>query len=220
MSALHVSARSRTRLVPVLVSTLVAAMAVFGLSPVPAANAADPTLADAVQLPIADAAMQPAALAPADEAAALARRMQRWDALPPRVRGLHRGHWQAWRMLTAGERLQLRAIAGRFRQLSAEERRGVQERYAAQSSDARQGWWLGPRLGRDWPRVAALFAFVDAGEREPLLRLLRAATPEDVDALARVAQGTAPEEREALRRGLLAQPTDQRGAWLRQRLQQ
>lgn len=44
MSALHVSARSRTRIVPVLVSALVAALAVFGLSPVPAANAADPVL--------------------------------------------------------------------------------------------------------------------------------------------------------------------------------
>ena len=44
MSALQVSARPRTRLVPVLVSALVAALAVFGLSPVPAADAADPVL--------------------------------------------------------------------------------------------------------------------------------------------------------------------------------
>ncbi len=44
MSALQVSARPRTRLVPVLVSALVSALAVFGLSPVPAANAADPVL--------------------------------------------------------------------------------------------------------------------------------------------------------------------------------
>ncbi len=44
MSALNVPARARTRLVPVLVSALVASLAVFGLSPVPAANAADPVL--------------------------------------------------------------------------------------------------------------------------------------------------------------------------------
>jgi hypothetical protein len=44
MSALHASARTRTRLVPVLVSGLVAALAVFGLGPVPTANAADPVL--------------------------------------------------------------------------------------------------------------------------------------------------------------------------------
>ena len=44
MSAIHVSARTRTRLVPVLVGALVTALAVFGLSPVPAANAADPVL--------------------------------------------------------------------------------------------------------------------------------------------------------------------------------
>jgi large repetitive protein len=44
MSVLHVSARTRTRLVPVLVGALVTALAVFGLGPVPAANAADPVL--------------------------------------------------------------------------------------------------------------------------------------------------------------------------------
>jgi len=182
------------------------------------ANAADPAAADAVPLPIADAT-QPATIAPADEAAALARRTRTWDALSPRLRGLHRGHWQAWRMLSAGERLQLRAIASRFRQLSADERRGVRERFDAQSSDARDGWWLGPRLGRDWPRVAALFAFVDAGERESVLRLLRAATPADIAALARLAQSTAPEHRAGLRRELLAQSSEQRGAWLQARLQ-
>lgn len=183
------------------------------------ANAADPTLADAVQLPVADAAMPAAALAPADEAAALARRTRAWDAMPPRVRGLHRGRWQAWRMLTAGERMQLRAIASRFRQLPADARRGVRERFDAQSPDARNGWWLGPRLGRDWPRIVALFAFVDAGERTSLLRLLRTATPDELDALARLAQGTAPEQREALRHELLAQSREQRGAWLQARLQ-
>ena len=44
MSALHASARTRTRLVPVLVGALAAALAVFGLSPAPSASAADPVL--------------------------------------------------------------------------------------------------------------------------------------------------------------------------------
>src|SRR5689334_12107712 len=44
MSALHASPRTRTRLVPLLVSGLVAALAVFGLGPVPTASAADPVL--------------------------------------------------------------------------------------------------------------------------------------------------------------------------------
>ena len=183
------------------------------------ANAADPPAAEPVPLPIADPAAQPPAMAAADEAAALVRRAQRWNALPPRVRGLHRGHWQAWRALEAGERIRLRDIGQRHASLAAEQRSALRTRFDAQSHDARTGWWLGPRLGRDWPRIAPLFAFVDAGEREPLLRLLRASTPDDIDALARLAQSTAPEDREALRRELLAQAPAQRSMWLQAKLQ-
>lgn len=187
-------------------------------------NAAEPAVAepatpDAVQLPVADVEMQPPAIAAADEAAALARRAQRWNALSPRQRGLYRGHWQAWCALEPGERIRLRDIGQRYSQLPAERRQALRARFDAQSSDARAGWWLGPRLGRDWPRVAALFAFVDEREREPLLQLLRESTPTDIDALARLAQGTPPEQREALRRELLAQPAAQRGTWLQARLQ-
>ncbi|RZA18453.1 MAG: DUF3106 domain-containing protein, partial [Lysobacteraceae bacterium] len=179
----------------------------------------DPVAAAALRLPIADPARQPPLLDAASEAPALAARMQRWNALPPRARGIRRGNWQAWRTLDAGERMQLRAIAQRVRQLSVEDQRALRARFDAQSSDARAGWWLGPRLGRDWPRVAALFAYVEAGEREPVLRMLRQSTPADIDALARLAQGTPPEAREALRRELLAQPAAQRGAWMQARLQ-
>lgn len=182
-------------------------------------SAVEPAAAEAVALPVDDALDAPATIAPADEAAALARRTQRWDGLSPRLRGLQRAHWQAWRALEPGERMQLRGIARRFRRLPDAEQARVRERFDAQSSDARAGWWLGPRLGRDWPRVAALFAFVDAGEREPVLRLLREAAPEDIAALERLAQATAPEARAALRSELLAQPAAQRGAWLQARLQ-
>lgn len=184
------------------------------------ANAsADPGAAGAVPLPIADPAAQPPTLDLLQEAPALARRMQRWDALPARVRGQQRGHWQAWRALEAGERVQLRAIGQRLRALSAQQQQALRERFAAQSADARSGWWLGPRLGRDWPRVAALFGYVEATERDRLLGFLRAATAEDIDACARLAQGTPPEARAALRAQLLAQPAAQRGAWLQARLQ-
>jgi hypothetical protein len=81
------------------------------------------------------------------------------------------------------------------------------------------GWWLGPRIGADWPRVAALFGFVDAGERDAVLHLLRTATPDEVEALARLAQSTPPEARAELRRALLAQPATTRGAWLLARVQ-
>ena len=183
------------------------------------ANASDPAAADAVPLPIATAPAQAASIAAADETAALASGARRWNALPPRLRGLRRGHWQAWRALDAGERVQLRGIAQRFGQLPAAERQALRTRFDAQASDARAGWWLGPRLGRDWPRVAALFAFVDEGDRARLLQLLREASPDDIVALERLAQSTAPEDRAALRRELLAQARERRGSWLQARLQ-
>lgn len=183
------------------------------------ANASDPTVPDAVPLPILDEARRPRLMDAGSEAMSLPRRMQRWDALPARVRGEQRGRWQAWRALDPGERMQLRAIGLRVRQLSIEEQQVLQGRFATQSSDTRAGWWLGPRLGRDWPRVAALFGYVGEAERERLLRFLREATPEDIDACARLAQSTPPEERAALRAELLAQPNAQRGAWLQARMQ-
>lgn len=183
------------------------------------ATAAEPGAADAVPLPILDEARRPPVMDVGDQAKALSRRMRRWDASPASVRGERRGRWQAWRALVPAERIQLRGIGWRLRQLSTEEQQALGERFAAQSSDARAGWWLGPRLGRDWPRVAALFGYVGEAERERLLRFLREATPGDLDACARLAQSIPPEEREALRAELLAQPTAQRGAWLQARLQ-
>lgn len=177
---------------------------------------ADIRAADAVRLPIA---MDVAPIVPADDAGSLAVRTRRWDALRVVERGRRRGHWQAWRALEAGERVQLRAIAGRFDQLAPADADTLRTRFDAQASDARAGWWLGPRLGRDWPRISALFGYVEPVERERLLALLRGASPTEVDALARLAQGTPPEERSRLRADLLAQPVAGRAAWLEARLQ-
>jgi hypothetical protein len=183
------------------------------------ANAADPALPDPVPLPILLDTQRPRPLDPGNQARSLSRRMRQWDALPPRLRGLQRGHWQAWRALEAGERAQLRAVGLRVRQLSGDEQQALHGRFAAQGFDARAGWWLGPRMGRDWPRVAALFGYVEETQRERLLRFLREASADEIDACARLAQSTPPELRAALRAELLAQPAAQRGAWLQARLQ-
>ena len=182
-------------------------------------QASDPAAPDVVPLPIADPLTQTPA-GGGDDVVASAQRMQRWNAMPPRVRGLQRAHWQAWRALPPAERVQLRVIGQRFRQLSDEQRQAMRERFDAQSFDARAGWWLGPRVGHDWPRVAALFGYVDDAERDRLLQFLREATPDEIDACARLAQITPPEERATLRAALLAQPPAQRGAWLQARLAQ
>ena len=175
----------------------------------------DVRAADAVRLPIAP--MRAPAPDAATEASSLPRRVLQWDALSLPLRGQRRAHWQAWRALDARERVQLRVVAHRFQSMSADARLPLQQRFDVQSADARAGWWLGPRLGREWSRVAALFAYVDAGERSALLQMLREASADDIDALERLAQGTPPEARASLRRELLLVSRAQRTAWLQAR---
>ena len=178
----------------------------------------DPRATDAVHLPVIVSPVARTPLDRAGDAAAVASRLQQWDALPPRVHGLRRGQWQAWRALEPRERIQLRAVAQRWRVLDPQQQQELRARFDEQSSDARNGWWLGPQLGRDWPRIQALFAYVDAGQRDASLAMLRDADAAEWDALARLAQATPPEARERLRADLLAQPMAQRGAWLQARL--
>ena len=159
------------------------------------------------------------AIPPAPEDSNLAVHLQAWERQSPQARATQRSAWAEWKALTDAERITLRGVAARFDALPAEQQQALRDRYAQLSFDAHRGWHLGPQLGRDWPRVVALFAQVDAGERESLLRLLREATPEETEALARLAQTTPPEARAELRRTLLALPPAQRGAWLQERLQ-
>jgi hypothetical protein len=183
-----------------------------------AVHSEDPRAADAIALPVIIAPVPRIQMDPARDADALAVRLRHWDALSARLRGVQRGHWQAWRALTAGERIQLRGISQRWRMLDPSQQEALRARFESQSSDARNGWWLGPNLGRDWPSINALFAYVDAGQRDALLRLLRQTDPQSWGLLARLAQITPPEERERVRSELLAKTPLQRGAWLREQL--
>ncbi|MEG3049717.1 MAG: DUF3106 domain-containing protein [Thermomonas sp.] len=180
---------------------------------------ADPKAADAPRLPVVIAPIQPMPGVPAVDPDDIAKRMRAWDALSARQRALQRGAWEAWRALLPAERVHLRGIAARWQRVDGEEQQALRTRFRALSSDARQGWWLGPKMGRDWPRVAALFAFVPDDQRDPLLALLRAADAEDIDALERLAQITPPEERDALRLDLLRVPAAQRRTWMLAKVQ-
>ena len=183
-----------------------------------AINSADPRAADAIPLPVITAPVTRTRMDPAREADALAARARSWEVLPARMRGVQRGHWQAWRALTANERIQLRHIGQRWRALDPQQQQGLRARFDAQSSDARNAWWLGPTLGRAWPSINALFAYVDAGQRDALLQLLRQTDHDGWEVLARLAQTTAPEDREGVRAELLAQAPSQRASWLRAQL--
>lgn len=152
--------------------------------------------------------------ASAEDTAGLAERLRDWDRLPPRRRGADRAAWSEWQALTETERASLRATAARYEALPPTDRQALRERYAALPFDAHRGWHLGPQLGRDWPRIVALFAFIEPAQRAPLLQLLRDASPGEIDALARLAQTTPPEARARLRAELLAQPAMRRAGWL------
>lgn len=178
----------------------------------------DPRAADAVQLPVIVAPIARTALEPDQASAGMTARLHQWNALSARVRGMRRGQWQAWRALSAQERIQLRTLDQRWRKLDPQEQELLRQRFMAQLPDARNGWWLGPTLGRDWSRINALFAYVDAGQRDALLQLLRMTDGESWDVLARLAQITPPEDREHLLTELLEQAPSQRGAWLRAQL--
>ena len=184
-----------------------------------AVNSEDPRAADAVHLPVLMAPDLGAMADPAVANVGMDARLRQWNALRARARGLRRGQWEAWRALRAQERIQLRILDQRWRKLDPQEQQVLRQRFMAQSPDARNGWWLGPTLGRDWPRINALFAYVDAGQRDALLQLLRQTDTDGWDVLARLAQITPPEEREHVRTELLEQAPSQRGAWLRAQLQ-
>lgn len=183
-----------------------------------AVNSEDPRAADAVHLPVILAPIRRSYSDPARQAAGLAARMRQWNGLPPSVHGERRSQWQAWRALNADERIRLRTLDQRWGRLAPQEQQVLRQRFLSQSADARNGWWLGPELGRDWPRINALFAYVDADERDALLTMLRQVDSDGWDVLERLAQATPPEEREKLRNELLAQSPSQRGAWLRSQL--
>ncbi len=183
-----------------------------------AVNSEDPRASDAVRLPVMIGRLIRVPMDPARSADELAGRLRQWNASPAQARGLRRSQWDAWRALGPKERIQLRALDQRWGTLAPQEQQGLRERFLAQSSDARNGWWLGPALGRDWPRIQAMFAYVDAGERDALLHLLRQTDLDGRDVLERLAQGTPPEERAQLRSELLMQGPSQRDAWLKAQL--
>ncbi len=128
--------------------------------------------------------------------------------------------WAEWQALPESERASLRTTAAHFFALPAQQQHTLRQRYATQSFDAHRGWHLGPVLGRNWPRIAALFAYIDPGEQQPVVHMLRQASPDDLDTLARLAQTTPPEHRAALRQSLLALPAAQRSTWLQAQLHQ
>lgn len=150
----------------------------------------------------------------------LVQRMQEWDDLPAAQRARWRAPFAAWQALPADEQAQLRALAKQVAALPEAERRVLRANFDALPSEARQDWWLGPRLGADFAGLRPLFAFVPEDERPPLLALLRTLSPQARTDLATLAKRLPPGQRDSLRHELVAAPADRREALIRSRLGQ
>jgi hypothetical protein len=157
------------------------------------------------------------ALAP-QQREALRQRLAAWDALPRVERSQRRERWQAWQSLPPHEQWQLRAAATAFAALSPAQQQALRARFMQLDGSLRHGWLLGPALGADYARLQPLLMQVPAAQREPLLVVLRAMTPAELDDLAILAQRTAPPQRDALRRDLVSTSAANRAAWLQARL--
>ena len=123
---------------------------------------------------------------------------------------------QQYQQLPAAERQRIQAAWRQYQQLPLPQQQQLQRSFSGLDQLHRTGWRLGPRLGRHWPGLQPLFAYVDPVQREALLQLLHGLDEPSLQRLIRLAQRTAPEQRQVLRDTLLQQPAAHRAAWLRQ----
>lgn len=155
----------------------------------------------------------------AAERAAYAGRVAAWDALPAATRAARRERYAAWRALPVEERIRLVRARETFASLEPAQREALRARFDAIDGALRRGWWLGPTLGADYPRLQPLLAQVPEAEHASLLRTLRAMTAVQRADLAVLVQRTPPHERAELRRELVSTAAAHRDGWLHARLQ-
>lgn len=125
----------------------------------------------------------------------------------------------AWLRLPAAQQSALRQSAAAFAALPASEQAALRARFAQLSGDEQRGWRLGPVLGRWYPALQPLLAYVPEQERDELLRLLHSMSHAELEVLARLAFSTPPQARAALRAALLRQPPNQRLIWMMAQLE-
>ena len=155
-----------------------------------------------------------------EQRAQFGQRLAAWNALPLSEREERRARYQAWLQLEAGERDSLRAFAAQVDAFPPERKQALRAQFDALDDVQRRGWRLGPVLGRDYPSLHPLLAYVSASQRLPLLARLRSMDAQQRADLAVLAQRTPPQDRQALRSELLSLPPPQVAAWVREKLNQ
>jgi hypothetical protein len=146
-------------------------------------------------------------------------RAAQWDALPRAERDDRRERYLAWQALPAAERVQVRAADVQYAAMTPDLQHAWRAQFDALDRSERRGWLLGPTLGADYATLQPLLAQVPEAEHAPLLRMLRAMTPQQRRDLGVLAQRTPPAQRETLRRNLLATNGADRSDWLWRQLQ-
>lgn len=155
----------------------------------------------------------------APERQAFLARAAQWEQLSAAERALRREHYQAWLALPTEERGRVQAAAARFATLNPAEQQTLRANFDALDGSIRRGFLLGPVLGTDYLALQPLLAQVPVEQHVPLLRVLRALTPQQRQDLAALVQRTPPQNREALRRELLSTAEHNLGDWLLIRLE-
>ena len=150
----------------------------------------------------------------AGERAQFSARAAAWDALPAAQRGQRRERHLAWRALPGNERAAVRAGMRRFAQLPVDRQQSLRAAFDGLDRSQRRGWLLGPVLGVEYPSLQPLLAQLPAPDHAPMLRVLRAMTPQQRVDLATLVQRTPPHERDELRRTLQSTSAANRQAWL------
>lgn len=174
--------------------------------------AGSPPAATTLAVPLADNAQAAESVAP--PGAADPQAGAHWARLSPMQRQALRARYAAWKALPAEEKQQLQAAAAEFAALPAERQQDLRAQFDGLDRIYRDGWRLGPAIGRDYVALHPLIGFVPESQRDALLALLRSLDAEQRGQLARIAQRTPPQDRQSLRNTLLALPPDQRAAWL------
>jgi len=141
-----------------------------------------------------------------------------WAGLDEAARADVRARYAAWRGLSDAERSRIRQAQARMAALPPDQQQALQTRFETMDRLHRDGWRLGPALGRQYPALQPLFGYVPVQQRAQVLDLLRALDTEQLEQLAVISQRSAPQDRPALRDELLSLAPGARASWLRAHL--
>jgi len=153
--------------------------------------------------------------ATAEQRAALFAAYAAWLARPALERSALRARLAEWRALEPGEQQALAVLAAEWRALPEVDRQALATAFATLPAATREDWGGGLRLGRQWPGLRPLLAFVPAGQQVALIEALAGLSDAERSALAERLATLGAAQRAALRAEVLAAAPAERSDLLR-----